>query len=94
MNETTKEILKFVVVFGSLPWVWPFLRSLVKDLIYALEEDGGLLGDPPTQAKLREIRARRAKEPDPLVNELLAHVREQREREATASGSSDRVTGP
>ncbi|MEM1449766.1 MAG: hypothetical protein AAGI22_11670, partial [Planctomycetota bacterium] len=59
----------------------------------SLEEDGGLLGDPPSQARLREIRERRAKEPDPLVNELLAHVREQRERDAAQAGSSGRVGG-
>ncbi len=79
MNETTKEILKFVVVIGALPWVLPFLRALVKDLVSAVEEDGGLLGDPPSKAKLEEIRKRKASEPDPLVNELLAHVRLERE---------------
>ena len=26
MDETTKEILKFVVVIGALPWVLPFLN--------------------------------------------------------------------
>lgn len=83
MNETTKEILKFVVVIGALPWVLPFLKSLVRDLLAAIEEDGGLLGDPPSQAKLAEIRKRRAEEPDPLVSELLAHVREERERGGT-----------
>lgn len=79
MNETTKEILKFVVVIGALPWVLPFLRSLVKDLVSAVEEDGGLLGDPPSKEKLEEIRRRKACEPDPMVNELLAHVRLERE---------------
>ena len=85
MDETTKEILKFVVVIGALPWVLPFLRSLVKDLISAVEEDGGLLGDAPSKEKLEEIRLRRAGEPDPLVNELLAHVRKQREAPGAAT---------
>lgn len=80
MDETTKEILKYVIVFGALPWVLPFMKSLFRDVVAAVEEDGGLLGDPPTQAKLEEIRRRKASEPDPLVNELLAHVREEREK--------------
>ena len=87
MNETTKEILKFVIVIGGLPWVLPFVRSLVKDLVSAVEEDGGLLGDPPSKEKLEEIRLRRASEPDPLVNELLAHVRKQRETPGAATRS-------
>ena len=88
MDETTKEILKFVVVIGSLPWVLPFVRSLIKDVVGAVEEDGGLLGDPPTQSQLEEIRRRKAQEPDPLVNELLAHVR--KERDQAKAGATTR----
>ncbi|MEM9800616.1 MAG: hypothetical protein AAGA20_09835 [Planctomycetota bacterium] len=86
MDETTKEVLKWVFAIGSLPWVLPFIRSLWTDVKAALEEDGGLLGEPPTQAKLEEIRARKAREPDPLVNEPLAHVREALEREGRTRG--------
>ncbi|MEM8710928.1 MAG: hypothetical protein AAGG01_08255 [Planctomycetota bacterium] len=70
-----KEILKFVFLFASLPWVLPFLKGLYKDLIQAFEEDGGLLGDKPSQAELEKIRERKRHEPSPLVSEPLAHVK-------------------
>lgn len=70
-----KEILKFVFVFASLPWVLPFLKALVKDLLHAFDEDGGLLGEPPSQADLEKIRAQKRHEPSPLVNEPLAHIK-------------------
>lgn len=78
----TKEILKFVLVIGALPWALPFIKALVRDLILAFEEDGGLLGDTPSRKQLEEIRRRKAERPDPLVSEPLAHVRKAaRERE-------------
>ena len=71
----TKQILKFVIVIGALPWVLPFIKALVRDLLRAFEEDGGLLGHPPSKKRLEEIQRRKAQEPDPLVSEPLAHVR-------------------
>ena len=82
MDSTTKEIIKFVLVIGSLPWVIPFARALVRDLLVAFEEDGGLLGPPPTAQKLEEIRRAKRDRPDPLVSEPLAHVK----RAAEAAG--------
>ena len=76
----TKEILKFVLVIGALPWVLPFMKALVRDLLEAFEEDGGLLGDPPSSKQIEEIRRRKAERPDPLVSEPLAHVRESGQR--------------
>lgn len=70
-----KEVLKFVLVFASLPWVLPFLKALVTDLLRAFDEDGGLLGDKPSAATLEEIRERKRREPSPLVSEPLAHVK-------------------
>jgi hypothetical protein len=70
-----KEILKFVFLFASLPWVLPFLKALVRDLLMAFEEDGGLLGEPPNQTDLAKIRVRKSREASPLVNEPLAHVK-------------------
>jgi len=78
MDETTKAIIKYSAVIISLPWVIPFMRALFRDLAQAFEEDGGFLGDPPTEDELREIRERKAGEPDPLVNEVLAHLRERK----------------
>ena len=72
----TKEILKFVLVIGALPWALPFMKALSRDLLRAFEEDGGLLGDPPSKKQLEEIQRRKAERPDPLVSEPLAHVRE------------------
>lgn len=89
MDPVVKEVIKYVVVFGSLPWVYPFLKALVTDLLLAFEEDGGLLGEPPTRAKLAEIKARKLLEPDPLVNEPLAHVREA----ANAASRENRQAG-
>lgn len=74
MDGTTKEIIKFVLVIGALPWVIPFARLLIRDLLLAFEEDGGLLGPPPSPQKLKEIRKAKRSRPDPLVNEPLAHV--------------------
>ena len=71
----TKEILKFVFVFASLPWVLPFVRSLLTDLLHAFDEDGGLLGEPPTEEELQRIQARKRDGANPLVSEPLAHVR-------------------
>ena len=76
----TKEILKFVLVIGALPWVLPFMKALVRDLLEAFKEDGGLLGDPPSSKQIEEIRRRKAERPDPLVSEPLAHVRESGQR--------------
>lgn len=78
MDETTKAIIKYLAVFLSLPWVIPFARALFRDLSGAFEEDGGFLGDPPSPDELREIQERKAKEPDPLVHEVLAHLRERK----------------
>jgi len=78
--ETTKEVIKYIAVIVALPWVIPFLRMLVKDLLHAFEEDGGLLGDPPVGERLKELKREQARRPDPLVSEPLAHVRAQ-ERE-------------
>ncbi|MBL6756319.1 MAG: hypothetical protein ISQ11_07910 [Planctomycetes bacterium] len=83
MDETTKAIIKYSAVIISLPWVLPFMKALFRDLAQAFEEDGGFLGDPPTEEQLREIRERKAGEPDPLVNEVLAHLRDR-------SGGNDR----
>ncbi len=78
MDDTTKAIIKYVAVIIALPWVVPFVRALVKDLYGAFEEDGGFLGSRPSNEDLREIRERKANEPDPLVNEVLAHLRERK----------------
>ena len=78
MDETTKSIIKYVGVLISLPWVIPFVRALIKDLYGAFEEDGGFLGSPPSPDALREIQERKASEPDLLVNEVLAHLREKK----------------
>lgn len=71
----TKEILKYVLVIGALPWVLPFVKALARDLIQAFEEDGGLMGPPPTKAKIEEIRRRKERRGDPLIAEPLAHIR-------------------
>ena len=70
-----KEVMKFVVVFASLPWILPFVKALVKDLVQAFDEDGGLLGDKPSEATLEEIRERKRRAPSPLVSVPLAHVK-------------------
>ena len=78
MDETTKAIIKYAAVIIALPWVVPFMKALVRDMYGAFEEDGGLTGSPPSVEALREIRERKAGEPDPLVNEVLAHLRDRK----------------
>ncbi len=80
-----KEILKFVFVFASLPWVLPFLKALVRDLLDAFEEDGGLLGERPNAADLAKIQERKLRAPNPLVSEPLAHVKKAQAEAQTAN---------
>ena len=82
MDETTKAIIKYLAVLMMLPWVIPFIKALFKDLVSAFEEDGGLLGEPPSPDELQQIKDRKAREPDPLVHEVLAHLKESRGRSA------------
>lgn len=83
-----KEILKYVFVIVALPVAVPFVKSLVRDLLLAFEEDGGLLGDPPSAAKLEEIQRAKRRRPNPLVSEPLAHIRK------AARGPSNTPDGP
>jgi len=83
----TKEILKYVMILAALPLILPFIKLLVKDLLHAFEEDGGLLGSPPSPTKLEEIRREKEGRTDPLVSEPLAHVRK------TAQASSSKSDG-
>lgn len=81
----TKDILKFIVVIAALPWVLPFVKALVRDLLQAFDEDGGLLGDAPNAQQLEEIRREKHKRPDPLVCEPLAHIKKAAQANSSSS---------
>ncbi|MEL6429500.1 MAG: hypothetical protein AAFZ87_10330 [Planctomycetota bacterium] len=71
----TKEIIKYVGMLCILPYVLPFAKMLVRDLLEAFEEDGGLMGEKPTGERLEKIREAKAQRPSPMVSEPLAHVK-------------------
>ena len=68
--DETKAITRSAVI--PSPWVIPFMRALFRDRPGLLGRR--LPGESPTQEELREIRERKASEPDPLVSEVLAHL--------------------
>ena len=89
--ELNKEILRWVLMIGSMPIWLPFLLTLWKDFNDALREDGGLIGEPPPLRELEQIRKERASKPDMLVNEPIVRPgdrRRPRMRAVNPSGAS------
>jgi len=83
------EVLKYLVVFASVPIWLPFAKALFGELTDALRADGGLSG-PSTNARQRaEIQARinRTEEPR-LVDEPIANARASLNTQQQGSSSS------
>jgi len=75
MEDSAKEILKYLIVIFSAPLWIPFIRALGQELKLSMREEGGFLGKTPNKEKLEEIRREIAREESPLVDEPLAHLR-------------------
>ncbi len=63
------SVLKYTVVFLTMPLWLPFLKALWEDINESLREDGGLLGQPPSPEMLKRMRWERRNEPDLMVSE-------------------------
>lgn len=76
--EINKEIVRWVILIGATPIWLPFLLTLWRDFNDALQEDGGLLGSPPTGRELEAVRRELAEKPDVLVSEPLVQAADRR----------------
>ena len=64
------EAVKYGIVVLLTPLWLPFIKALWKSLNAALREEGGLLGAPPTEEELRELR-----HSDPLADAMISEER-------------------
>ncbi len=67
------EFVKYAVLILSAPFWIPFLKRIWRELNGSLREEGGVFGRLPSPSELEEIRRKKRRELDPLVNEPLAH---------------------
>jgi len=93
-QETTStgfELLKYILLFGSIPLWGPFAKALWDEFLLALRADGGLNGLEPNPRERREIEERIATEEDfSQVHEPIAHLR----GAPTGSSAPGRRTAP
>ncbi len=75
MDDSAKEIVKYLIVILSAPAWIPFIRALGQEITLCMREEGGFLGKTPNKEKLEEIRREIAREESPLISEPLAHMR-------------------
>ncbi len=75
MDESAKEVLKYLIVILAAPAWIPFIRALGQEIKLCMREEGGFLGKTPNKEKLEEIRREIAREESPLISEPLAHLR-------------------
>ena len=75
MDDSAKEIFKYLIVILSAPAWIPFIRALGQEVKLCMREEGGFLGKTPNKEKLAEIRREIAREESPMVDEPLAHLR-------------------
>ncbi|MBI5362906.1 MAG: hypothetical protein HZA53_06980 [Planctomycetes bacterium] len=85
MGDLNKDILRWVLLIGTAPVWWPFLRTLWRDFNDALREEGGLFGRRPSARELERIQRERAASTPTLTHEPWAH------REAARAGRSARA---
>ena len=87
MSDLNRDILRWLLIFGSAPVWWPFLRTLWRDFNAALEEDGGLFGRAPTGRELERVRRARAARPSTLLSERLVKPGDRRRARLGARNS-------
>lgn len=78
-SETTDvgfELLKYILLLGSIPIWGPFAKALWDEFLRALRADGGLNGPEPTSRERKNIEARIATEEESSqVHEPIANRR-------------------
>lgn len=91
MEESSNlDIVKFIVLFATMPFWGPFVKALWQELNASMRADGGLLGDTPTPVRRKQIEAEMAREDPRQVHELLAHLQTRRARSQNAEGRAPR----
>lgn len=63
------DLFKYGLLAVTAPLWWPFLKALYAEMNEALREEGGLLGNPPSESELAKIRREPPSSPSPLVNQ-------------------------
>lgn len=63
------DLFKYALLALTAPLWWPFLKALYAEMNEALREEGGLLGNPPSESELAKIRREPPNSPSPLVNQ-------------------------
>lgn len=82
MSDLNKDLLRWVLLIGTAPVWWPFLRTLWRDFNDALREEGGLFGRRPSARELERIQQERSQSPPTLTHEPWAHRETTRARRA------------
>lgn len=62
--------VKYAILLLATPLWLPFAKALWQEFNEILAEEGGLLGRPPDEEELREIRGKKARRESALVREL------------------------
>lgn len=94
MSELNRDILRWVLLIGSAPVWWPFLRTLWGDFNAALREDGGLFGRPPGPRELERLRSERASTPPTLLSERIVQPGDRRRTRLGARKTARSTNAP
>ena len=78
MSDLNKDILRWVLLIGSVPIWWPFLRTLWRDFNDALLSEGGLFGRKPSARELERLEAERGEQTETLNSEPYVRPGERR----------------
>lgn len=78
MSDLNRSILRWIILIGAAPIWWPFLKALWSDFNYALREEGGLMGRPPSPTELEKLKRETSTREDSLVSEPWVRPGEQR----------------
>jgi hypothetical protein len=92
--DINKDILRWVLLLAATPIWLPFLKMLWKDFNRALEEEGGVLGKPPTAQEAERIRQEKLSDPEILVSEPWARPGEKRAPKLRSPRSDGSVSSP
>ncbi len=91
--ELNSEPVKYTILALTAPLWIPFIRALWKTLDDSLREEGGLLGEAPTEEALRELEREHGRVGESMLSEPLGSddvlpLGANRPRPARTSGTS------
>ena len=94
--DINKDILRWVLLIAATPLWLPFLRILWRDFNRALEEEGGIFGQPPSPQEIERIRREKLSDAETLVSEPWARRGEQaaRRRAGRAGRGTEASSAP